>query len=174
MKKPREDANIPVCTKKVSEKAHRPIRKREQITKLSQKHYHNRKRRPGDHANVLHTQVSKSPNFKQFWRSPNQVKKKTSDVTHLVDYGRQCNDQVIHVDRMKRLRSQRIVGEADDAVIIEHAGHNVKGESGSDEPSGKEDKYDDPVNDFSDLPTIPCARSGQQRKKPAWHADYEM
>ena len=87
---------------------------------------------------------------------------------------RQGKDQVIRVDRMKWLQGQRIVGEADDDVITEHVRHTVKEESGSDEPSVKEDKYDDPVNDFSDLPTIPCARSGQQGKKPAWHADYEM
>ena len=176
---PRENANVPVFDKKVSETAHKSVGRHTHRNTLSQKHDHDRKLhsesfRPRDHANILHTQVSKYPNLKQFWRSHNQVKKKTSDVTHLVDYGHQENGQVTHVDHMKRLRSQRIEGEADDAVIIEHAGHNVKGESGSDEPSVKEDKYDDPVNNFSDLPTIPCARSGQQRKKPAWLADYEM
>ena len=56
----------------------------------------------------------------------------------------------------------------------EQAGPAGKKESGSDEPWVKEDQDDDPVNDFSDLPTIPLARSGRQIRKPAWHADYEM
>ena len=101
-------------------------------------------------------------------------KKKMSDVTYLVDCGRRGKDQVIHVDRMKRLHSQRLVGESDDVVSNEQAGPTGTKESGSDEPWVKEDQDEDPVNDFSDLPTIPLARSGRQIRKPAWHADYEM
>ena len=63
---PRENANIPVCTKKVSEKAHMPVRKRAHITKLSQKYYHDRKR----YRESLRTQVGKSPKLTKFRRSP--------------------------------------------------------------------------------------------------------
>ena len=176
VEEPRENANVKVCTKKVSEKAYTSIRKR---AYRSQTQNHNRKLhsksfRPGDHVNVLSTTVGKFPKFTKFRRSPYQMKKEMSDVTYLVDCGRQGKDQVIHLDRMKRLHSQKLVGESDDAVRSEQAGPAGKKESGSDEPWVKEDQDDDPVNDFSDLPTIPLARSGRQIRKPVWHADYEM
>ena len=175
---PKENVNIPVCTKKVSEKAHRSIRKRAHITKLSQKHYHDRKRhwerfRPADRVNVLSTPVGKSPKFTKFRRSPYQMKKKMSDVTYLVDCDRQGKDQVIHVGRMKRLYLQKPAGEAGDAPSSKQTGYIADEESGSDEPSVKYEQGDDQVNDYSDLPTVPCARSGRQIMKPAWHANYE-
>ena len=102
------------------------------------------------------------------------MKKKMSDVTYLVDCDRQGKDQVIHVGRMKRLYSQKHAGEAGDVSASEQAGHIANEESGSDEPSVKYEQSDDQVNDYSDLPTVPCAKSGRKIKKPAWHADYEL
>ena len=152
---PRENANVPVFDKKVSESAHKSVRKHKHRNTLSQKHDHDRKLhcesfRPADHVNVLSTPVGKSPKFSQVWHSPVRVKPKMSDVTYLVDCGRKGKDQLIHVDRMKRLHSQRLVGESDDAVCSEQAGPAGKKESGSDEPWVKEDQDDDLVNDFSD------------------------
>ena len=99
------------------------------------------------------------------------------DVTYLVDCGRQGKDQVIHVDRMKRLHSQKLVGETNEihTETNEQTGQIEKDESAaSSKQSVKDEEYNDQVNDFSDLLTIPLARSGRQIRKPAWHADYEM
>ena len=161
--------------------AHKTVRKNLQQASLRQKHYHDRKLHwesfhPGDQVYVYfpRTQVGKSPMLTQCWHGHFRVIQKLSDVTYLVDCNRKGKDQVIHVDRMKWLHSQRLVGESDDAVSSEQAGPAGKKESGSDEPWVKEDQDDDLVNDSSDVPTIPCARSGLQIRKPAWHADYEM
>ena len=97
-----------------------------------------------------------------------------SDVTYLLDCGRHGKDQVIHVDRMKRLYSQKLAGEAGDASASEQAGCIANEESGSDEPSLKYEQGDDQVNDYSDLPKVPCARSGRQIKKSARQADFEL
>ena len=118
-----------------------------QQASLRQKHYHDRKLHwesflPGDQVYVYfpRTQVGKSPKFTQYWHGPFRVKQKLSDVTYLVDCGRKGKDQVIHVDRMKRLHSQRLVGEVEDAFGGELAGHGAKKESCSDEPWVKKTK----------------------------------
>ena len=174
---PSDNANVPVCTKEVSVKAHKSISKRAHINTFSMKQCQDRKLysksfRPGDHVDVLCTQEGKSTKFKKFLRIPYQVKKKMSDVTYLVDCDRQGKDQVIHVDHMKRLHSQKLVGE--DSKTNDQAGQIEKDESASHKQSFKDEEYDSAVNNFSDLPTIPMARSGRQIRKPAWHADYEM
>ena len=76
---------------------------------------------------------------------------------------------MIHVDRMKRLHSQKLVGETNEthSETNQQTGQIKKDESASHKQSVKDEEYDDPVNDFSDLPTIPLARSGRQIRRPA-------
>ena len=83
---------------------------------------------------------------------------------------------MIHVNYIKRLHSQKLVGETNEAhpETNEQTGQIKKNESALRKQSLQDEEYDDLVNDFSDLPTIPLTRSGRQIRQPAWHADYEM
>ncbi|CAC5410678.1 unnamed protein product [Mytilus coruscus] len=55
--------------------------------------------------------LGQSPKFTSYWRGPFKVLKQYSDVTYLVNCGRKGRPQVIHVDRMRQCKDQRLLGE---------------------------------------------------------------
>ena len=112
------------------ENAHRHVRIHTEQSMVRQKHYHDRKLHwktfsKGDRVCVYfpRTKPGKSPKFTTFWNGPYTVKSRLSDVTYLVDCGRNGRDQVIHVDRMRPLRSQILTGEmANDESSVKDEG----------------------------------------------------
>ena len=55
--------------------------------------------------------VGCSSKFASYWRGPFEVKDKLSDVLYKVDCGRSGSVQVIHTDRMRKIKSQVLRGE---------------------------------------------------------------
>ena len=85
---------------------------------LRQKKYHDQKLSweqfsKGDKVLVFFPirKPGRSPNFTSYWRGPFSVLNKNSDWTYLVNCGRGAKSQVIHVDRMRRCKKQKLFGE---------------------------------------------------------------
>ena len=152
------------------ENAHRHVRVNTERGMARQKHYHDRKLHwetysPGDRIFVYFPRVQqgKSPKFTSYWNGPYTVKKKMSDVTYLVDCGRRGSDQVIHVDRMRPLRSQTLIGEnIEDGVVVPVANA---------EPDVETPNDCDTTDDKNDSPSP--VRQFRSRRPPTWLDDYE-
>ncbi|KAH3848955.1 hypothetical protein DPMN_091340 [Dreissena polymorpha] len=54
-----------------------------------------------------------SPKFTSYWSWPYRVLEKITCVLNKVDCGRAGATQVIHTDRMRKVRSQLLLGETD-------------------------------------------------------------
>ena len=111
---------------------------------VRQKHYHDRKLHwntfsPGF---TFRGQSQESlQNLQHFGMALTLSKSRLSDVTYLVDCGRNGRDQVIHVDRMRPLRSQILTGEmANDESSVKDDDTEA---SGSDMESETDERADE-------------------------------
>ena len=100
------------------EEAHRIVQEHVEGEILRQKKYHDQKLSweqfsKGDKVLVFFPirKPGRSPKFTSYWRGPFSVLKKNSDWTYLVNCGRGAKSQVIHVDRMRRCKPQKLFGE---------------------------------------------------------------
>ncbi|KAK3104661.1 hypothetical protein FSP39_007335 [Pinctada imbricata] len=159
------------------ENAHTHVRVHTGQMMARQKHYHDRKLHwetysPGDRVCVYfpRTQTGKSPKFTSYWFGPYTVKKKMTDVTYLVDCGRRGSDQVIHTDRIRRLRSQTLLGETDDISPSQSDSVNVDdtsvSKSDNDEPCDLDNESDEQV-------VNPPHRPFRNRRPPVYLKDYD-
>ena len=90
-----------------------------------------------------------------------------SDVNYLVDCGKRGADQVIHVDRMRHLRGQTLIGEdipdrSLDQIVDPPVDESVE-------------KDDNSCHDYSgnDAATDPPVRPFRSRRPPAYLKDYD-
>lgn len=62
----------------------------------------------------LHRTIEKSPNFMNFWQGPFEVVTKNSHVTYELRRPSDKKPQIVHVDRTRSFRTQKLVGEIPD------------------------------------------------------------
>ena len=167
--------------------AHSAVRAKASQEMVRQKQYHDRKLHwekfnPGDRVCVFfpRTQVGKSSKFTSFWKGPYVVKKRMSDVTYVVDCGRHGKDQVIHVDRMRPLRSQILTGEDDiDRDISgpeQTSPHDIEQGAAKVDPDKvgvQSNKSDSEENCDSDAHDKVLHRPFRSRRPPVWLKDYK-
>ena len=158
------------------ENAHKHVMVHTNQSMVRQKHYHDRKLHwegytPGDRICVYfpRTHKGKSPKFTTYWNGPYTVKKKMSDVTYLVDCGRRGSNQVIHVDRMRHLRPQTLLGE-DNLGDTENT--ELKTPDSHDMPNNLTDEVEKSDNEVPDI-SEPPIRQFRSRRPPPWLKDYE-
>ena len=58
--------------------------------------------------------IGQTLKFCSFWRGPFQIKEKLCDVLYIVDCGRNGTHQVIHIDRIKKAKSQTLTDDTED------------------------------------------------------------
>ena len=92
-----------------------------------------------------------------FWPGPFKINKKFSDVLFQVDCGRFGEDQIIHIDRIRKAVGQTLAGED------EEQSHLVSG--GDALPSESNIFDDDDAVDEDERPR-------RVTRKPAWLDDY--
>ena len=109
--------------------------------------------------------IGNSSKFTSFWKGPFQVKEKLSDVLYKVDCGRAGSIQVIHVDRLRKVREQVLTGEN----FTDISGFPTEETTDTDE-----DTVDAVVDDDSDNTDIDYSSRGRERRKPAWYKDYVL
>ena len=100
------------------ERAHAFVKKNSDKSIRRQKHYHDMRMsyqtfKKGDKVYVFFPQrrIGCSSKLTSFWRGPFEVKEKLSEVLYKVDCGRNGKEQIIHCDRMKACRQQRLRDE---------------------------------------------------------------
>ena len=100
------------------EEAHRIVQEHVEGEILRKKKYYDRKLSweqfsKGDKVLVYFPirKTGRSSQFTSYWRGPFSVLKKNSDWTYLVNCGRNAKPQVIHVDRMRKHKPQKLFGE---------------------------------------------------------------
>ena len=104
-----------------------------------------------------------SPKFTWFWRGPFEVKRKLCDVLYEVDCGRFGDLQVIHTERMSKVKSQVLRGENDLAPCDDM----------SDEEDTEIDQVADDEADRSDQEEESrYTTRGRKIRKPEWLKDY--
>ncbi|CAG2249606.1 unnamed protein product [Mytilus edulis] len=122
--------------------------------------------------------LGQSPKFTSYWRGPFKVLKQYSEVTYLVNCGRKGRPQVIHVDRMRQCKDQRLLGEP-------LLGERLQGLEPSNQVSEMNDRaqvVDEsaPIEfDFENIyetieqdEHINLPRLRRERKPPTWLNDY--
>ena len=161
------------------EEAHRIVQQHSDCEILRQKKFHDRQlsweRFDKGEEVLIYFPTRKpgcSPKFTSYWRGPFQVLKKYTDWTYLVNCGRYGKPQVIHVDRMRKCKSQQLRDELqrDDGDMEEVDTTREAGLVTAAEVE-LQDTFDqmeeDPVvgSDLSDRPR-------RNRKAPVWLQDY--
>ena len=102
-----------------------------------------------------------SPKLTSFWRGPFKVQEKCTDFTYKVLCGTKGSGQVIHVDRMRLWRPQRLLNEPD--VANEKNISNI----GNDESYPSED-------DDMDIDEVESGRPKRQKQTPRYLSDYVL
>ena len=92
-----------------------------------------------------------------FWRGPFKINKKFSDVLFQVDCGRFGENQIIHIDRIRKAVGQTLAGEDEEQSHLVSGGDVLPSESNifDDDDAVEEDK-----------------RPRRVLRKPAWLDDY--
>ncbi|KAK3093316.1 hypothetical protein FSP39_013979 [Pinctada imbricata] len=162
------------------ENAHSHVRLHTAQSMQRQKHYYDRKLHwekysSGDKVCVFFPRVQqgKSPKFTSYWKGPFTVKQKMSDINYVVDCGKKGMDQVIHVDRMRPLRSQTLIGESleEDSLDLNTNAADQTIEKSVD--SGNDDNYSNDVTEHTDKEQHVSSRPFRTKRPPQWLKDYE-
>ena len=151
------------------ETVHTFVRQSTSLSICRQKRYHDRKSNyekieVNDIVYVYFPvkQTGQSVKLSSFWRGPFKIKEKLADVLFIVDCGRNGSNQVIHIDRIKRAKTQLLSYETDQLPDIERTtDHDLHVD-----PSLPEGEEASSVNEE------PYNRYGRQRRKPIWLQDY--
>ena len=152
------------------ENAHRFVRTHTAQAILRQKKFHDsslsyQSYAPGDKVYVLFPvkKPGHTPKFTWFWRGPFEVKRKLCDVLYEVDCGRSGALQIIHTERMHKVKSQTLRGEYDltpasEAVVDEEAVIDQLPDDESGEPDQEQEaRY---------------TTRGRKIRRPDWLKDY--
>jgi hypothetical protein len=108
------------------------------------------------------------------WRGPFKVIAKITDVTYKINCGRKGKPKVIHVDRIRKKYSQNLPGDENEQI------ESYEEKVAKDDLTNKSMKTDKAMEfnsnkEISDNVGIDSEvqRSGRQKRKPAWLANYE-
>ena len=142
-----------------------------------QKKYHDIKSRddqlePGENVYVYFpvVKLGQTPKLTSFWRGPLRVERKISDVLYEINFGTNNRRHIIHADRLKRAKEQRLIDEIDNEQIPED---QLVEQSEFDNADLADTQAIDDVlaTDDTDGP-VSYSRYGRQRRKPVWFTDY--
>lgn len=171
--------------RKTLEEAHANTRKITEQSMLRQKRYHDqnvvkKKFEEGDKVLVYFPQraVGKSPKLMSFWYGPYIIVKQHSDVTFKIRKETDTKTLVVHVDRLRPYGTQVLRDEGDSESLENHdqvidAKDLENHDKGNDVTSDDESQV--VLLGNSELNEIELAYAGRrQRKRPAWHSDYEF
>ena len=108
------------------------------------------------------------------WRGPFKVITKITDVTYKINCGRKGKSQVIHVDRIRKKYPQNLPGEESEQIVSHEEtvakddlpNESMKTDNAMEFDSNKEILDNVGVDNEAQ-------KSGRQKRKPAWLADYE-
>lgn len=157
------------------ESAHTFVRQNTGLSIHRQKRYHDgktnyEKLEVNDKVYVLFPvkRIGQTIKFCSFLRGPFQIKEKLCDVLYIVDCGRNGTHQVIHIDRIKKAKSQTLTDDTEDNHLP-----NVNIPSKIDlqtevvnSPEIEEEEEEDIAEQGS------YSKYGRQRHKPIWLQDY--
>lgn len=111
---------------------------------LRQKRYHDRKLKwqifsPGDKVYVYfpRRKLGTSPKLTSFWQGPFSVLEKCSECTYKVSCGSKGSPQVIHVDRMRLVKSQILTNEEEVPKLESNFDERESGDQIDDENDNK-------------------------------------
>ena len=115
--------------------------------------------------------IGHTPKLTSFWRGPVKIERKISDVLYEINFGTNARRYIIHADRLKKAKGQRLIHEADyeqfpEDQLVEQTETDENAQSidsQENEGSVAADETDQPVS---------YSRFGRQRKKPVWFHDY--
>jgi hypothetical protein len=131
---------------------------------------------PGDQVFVFFPNVKPRLTTKLacLWRGPFKVIAKITDVTYKINCVRKGKPQVIHVDRIRKKYPQNLPGEENEQIESYEetvAKDDIRNESMI---TDKATEFDS-SKEISDNVGVDneAQKSGRQKRKPAWLADYE-
>ena len=159
------------------ETSHKFVRETTGMNMFRQKKYHDLKSRddqlePGENVYVYFpvVKIGQTPKLTSFWRGPLRVERKISDVLYEINFGTNDRRYIIHVDRLKRAKEQRLIDEIDNEQIPED---QLVEQSEFDNADLADTQAIDDVlaTDNTDGP-VSYSRYGRQRRKPVWFTDY--
>ena len=104
-----------------------------------------------------------SPKFTSYWRGPFQILEKVATVLYKVNCGRSGSEQVIHTDRLRKVRPQVLLGESDTHIPDSMT---TQGNTEASDIGLCESGVHDGIN-HDDISSL-----GRKRHKPLWHNDY--
>ena len=183
---PRSIAHIPQnrwawILKDRMEETHKHVRENVKGAMHRQKKYYDQKLswqsfQPGDQVFVYFPNVKPGLTTKLacLWRGPFKVIAKITDVTYKINCGRKGKPQVIHVDRIRKKYPQNLPGEKNEQ--IESHEETVAKDDLPNESMKKDKAMEfDSNKEISDNVGVDSEvqKSGRQKRKPAWLADYE-
>ena len=181
------------------ELSHKYVRELTGMTMYRQKRYHDQKISyeqfaPGDNVYVYFpvVKIGQSAKLSSFWKGPFTIQSKLSDVLYKLNCGRNKASQIVHVDRLKRSKSQRLTGEDETDQMTRQSFSQAERDSPyviEEEEEEKNDDYDydgddddddDDVDDgdnedgveIPNMPAVSYSRFGRQRRQPVWFNDY--
>lgn len=157
------------------EQAHRIVRENTKAEMLRQKRYHDRKLKwqifsPGDKVYVYfpRRKLGTSPKLTSFWQGPFSVLEKCSECTYKVSCGSKGSPQVIHVDRMRLVKSQILTNEEEVPKLESNFDERESGDQIDDENDNKLGLIN--IEAEQELPQ----RSVRNRRAPAYLSDYVL
>jgi hypothetical protein len=163
------------------EETHKHVRENVKGAMHRQKKYYDQKLswqifQPGDQVFVFFPNVKPGLTTKLacLWRGPFKVITKITDVTYKINCGRKGKPQVIHVDRIRKKYPQNLPGEESEQIESHEEtvakddlpNESMKTDNAMEFDSNKEILDNVGVDNEAQ-------RSGRQKRKPAWLADYE-
>jgi hypothetical protein len=158
--------------RKTLEEAHATTRKITEQSMLRQKRYHDqnvvkKNFEEGDKVLVYFPQrgIGKSAKLMSFWYDPYIIVKQHSDVTFKIRKEKETKTMVVHVDRLRPYGTQ-VLNDENEQIASQDQGAAVEIDS---------DESQMELLGNSELNEIELAYSGRrQRKRPAWHSEYEF
>ena len=154
------------------ETAHTFVRQNTGLSIQKQKRYHDQKSyreniQVNDKVYVLFPvkRAGQTIKFCSFWRGPFKVMEKLCDVLYIIDCGRNGSHQVIHIDRLKKVKPQTLANEPqinDTQDTVQDVSEEIYEVDSSPDNDGEEDNAEH--ENYS--------RFGRRRRKPVWFQDY--
>ena len=183
---PRSIAHIPQnrwawILKDRMEETHKHVRENVKGAMHRQKKYYDQKLswqsfQPGDQVFVFFPNAKPGLTTKLacLWRGPFKMIAKITDVTYKINCGRKGKPQVIHVDRIRKKYPQNLPGEESEQIESHEEtvakddlpNESMKTDNAMEFDSNKEILDNVGVDNEAQ-------KSGRQKRKPAWLADYE-
>lgn len=106
-----------------------------------------------------------SHKFVQFWRGPFKVTEKVSEVLLKIKCGRNEGIQTIHIDRVRKVRYQTLIGESESREMSKHAEAQAQTSDSPNEQTYLFETIDE------EEPLVET-KSKRTIRKPKWLRDY--